>query len=312
MPPRATPTQVVIVGPGAVGCLFAAALHRAGTSVALLDKDPVRARHLNESGLRIDPPPGGAPLCAFVPVSANPAELPRPAFLVLCVKAYDTGAAMRHARGLVAPETTVVSLQNGLGNAEQIRQILVSPALLCAVTGHGVTQLESGRVVHAGNGETYVAAGPDTPPGAADRFAALLEAAGFAARVRDDCTGMLWSKAVVNAAINPVTALNDIPNGAILEHAHLRDTAFAAAGEAAAVARARGIRLAYPDAAAEVERVCRQTAGNVSSMLQDVRRGRQTEIDAINGAVVRAADGAGIPVPTNRMLLRRLRERPAP
>ena len=121
-------------------------------------------------------------------------------------------------------------------------------------------------------------------------------------RVAEDVDALLWGKLAVNAAINPLTALLRVPNGALLESPWAREVMRRAAGEVAAVAAARGIRLPFDDAGAQAEQVARQTALNRSSMLQDVLRGAESEIEAINGAVMRAAESAGVDVPANRLL----------
>ena len=151
---------------------------------------------------------------------------------------------------------------------------------------------------------------PVTPAGTepAARFAALLVQAGMEARTAGDAQSVLWGKLIVNAAINPVSALWDVPNGTVMTRPELRQVAAAAAREAESVARAKGIALLFPDAAAEVADVSMRTRDNISSMLQDIRGGKRTEIDAINGAVLREGAALGMALPVNEMLVRRVRE----
>jgi 2-dehydropantoate 2-reductase len=130
----------------------------------------------------------------------------------------------------------------------------------------------------------------------------LLAAAGFEVRIAPGVTALLWGKLVVNAAINPLTALLRVPNGALLERPTTRALLAETASEAAAVAAAQNVTLPYPDPVAMVTSVAQRTAANRSSMLQDVLRGAPTEIDAINGAVVRTAEQLGVPAPINRVL----------
>jgi 2-dehydropantoate 2-reductase len=301
--------RTVIVGPGAIGRLFAGCLHTAGETVALLDHDPERARALDAAGIRIEEPVSRRSTLATlkVPVRDDASDwrvrYGFPSFVVICVKSYDTAAAVRHALPLFGPKTTVVSLQNGMGNVELIRGVTPIERILCAVTGHGATLDETGVVHHAGSGLTTVAPVHSGVHDLAAQFAEMLHRCGIEARPIDDCMGMLWSKLIVNAAINPVTALHNVSNGELLNRAEPLETALAAAREAHAVARAAGVRVRFDDPAAEVRRLCARTRDNLSSMLQDVRRGRPTEIDAINGFVVRQADTAGIDVPVNRQLL---------
>ena len=303
---ESTRPRIVVVGPGAIGCLFAASLARAGLDVLLLDKDPARAALIAGRGVTVEATP--VAWHAAVPATASHAGIAPADILCVCVKAYDTAEAVRHALPLIGPRTVVVSLQNGLDNATVIASSVRAERVLCAVTAHGATRLEPGRVRHAGSGTTLVGAWRpgDEPHALAARFAGILTKAGLAAEATRHTAGLLWSKLAINAAINPVTALWDVPNGALLERPELMELAVQAAGEAERVARAAGITLLFRDAAAEVRGVCRDTAENLSSMLQDVRRGRRTEIDAINGAVVREARTLGVPAPVNEMLVRRV------
>ena len=135
----------------------------------------------------------------------------------------------------------------------------------------------------------------------------LLRQAGFDVSVVDDARAVLWGKLVINAAINPLTALLRVPNGALLEQAHARQLMHALARETAAVAHALGVALPFDDPTAAVEAVARKTAGNYSSMAQDMQRGAPTEIDAICGAVVQAAATLKAPAPLNEAMWRLVR-----
>jgi 2-dehydropantoate 2-reductase len=140
-----------------------------------------------------------------------------------------------------------------------------------------------------------------------ESFLPILSQAGFEIEVEEDVESLLWGKLVVNAGINPLTALLRVRNGDLLTNEHTRVLMGDAARETAAVAAARGIRLPFRDPVAQIEGVAERTAMNRSSMLQDVLRGAPTEIDAICGAVAAAADGAGVGAPVNRSLWRLVR-----
>jgi len=297
-------TDIVIVGPGAIGCLFAALLSEKGLNVALLDKNAERAEFIAREGIRLKDSAGERVI--RVPCEADPSKVSPPDALCLCVKSFDTEAAMCRALPLLGPRTTVVSLQNGLGNAETAARFSGGRPVLCAATSHGSTAESAGVIRHAGAGPTVVAPHTGASPQHAESFARLLLRAGFDAQTAPDATALLWSKLAINAAINPVTALAGVPNGAVPEREDLRRTAASAAVETESVARAMGIGLLYADIVSAVENVCRMTAQNISSMLQDVRRRRRTEIEAINGAVVAHGRRLGVPVPVNEDLLRRV------
>jgi 2-dehydropantoate 2-reductase len=165
------------------------------------------------------------------------------------------------------------------------------------VTTAGATLLEPGRVRSGGEGVITV--------GEHDRLAPLLQAlaqAGFAVEQDPDPDALLWGKLVVNAAINPLTALLNVPNGELLRRPTARLLMASLAREAAAVAAAQGLRLRYLDPVAEAEHIAERTASNRSSMLQDISRGRRTEIDAICGAIARAGEQADQPAPLNQAM----------
>ncbi|NQU38978.1 MAG: 2-dehydropantoate 2-reductase [Lentisphaerae bacterium] len=293
--------SVVIVGPGAIGGLLACRLQSAGVPVALLDHDHARAVRLNTAGLHLLGDEGER--VYPIPVTAHPDGVRPPTWLVLCVKRFQTRAALTSARPLIARHTTIVSLQNGMGEEEAMLAAADPHRVLCAVTAMGATRQAEDRWQQAGHGITNVSAWrPEAEP-RAEAFVMLLARAGIDALYHPNAVGMLWSKLIINAAINPVSALAGQPNGAILEHPGLRATAHSAAREGVAVAEALGITLDYPDVIQRVDEVCAATATNRSSMLQDMTRHRPTEIDSINGTIVRHGCATSIPIPVNAQLV---------
>lgn len=295
----------VIVGPGAMGCLFAGFFSDAGQDVWLLDKDPARADIIARNGVRIDDERGSR--VVRVHITADPARIGVADLLFLCVKSYDTASAVESAILLVKQGTIVVSLQNGFGNVELLAAKIDGNQVLCAITSHGSTLLGPGHVRHAGVGPTSLAPFAPDGWGRARAVADLLTGLGLEASPMRDIQSLIWSKLIVNAAVNPLTAIANVRNGRLLEDAALGKIMREAAREAAGVARAKGVALLYEDEIAQVESVCRLTRDNFSSMLQDSRRGRKTEIDAITGVIVKEARTAGIKAPVNEMLLERVR-----
>ncbi|MDI6774158.1 MAG: 2-dehydropantoate 2-reductase [Verrucomicrobiota bacterium] len=293
--------RIVVVGPGAIGCLLSALLAESGEDVILLDKRSARARLISHNGIRLDE--GARSRRVSVRAVSDAARIKRADHVFLCVKSYDTAAAVRHARLLVGPDTTLCSFQNGLGNAEIITRAVRPGCAVCASTAHGATTIAPGHVVHAGAGVTMLAPCRGTAASRAEELAALLRRAGLHVRLTGDARSLIWSKLIINAAINPVTAIAGVANGAVLQRPDLRSLSARAAIEAERVARARGVTLLFRDAVAEVEAVCRRTRDNLSSMLQDILRGKRTEIDAINGAIVAEARQSGIPAPVNIRLV---------
>jgi 2-dehydropantoate 2-reductase len=224
--------------------------------------------------------------------------------LILLVKAYDTAAAVQAALPVIGPQTTVLTLQNGLGNIEAITRSVPQSLLLAGTTAQGATLLGNGRVRHAGRGETVI--GPLVPEGAVRAHAVqeIFRSAGIPATVAEDIQPVLWGKLLVNAGINALTAILQVQNGRVGDMAPLQAVMRRAVNEGAAVAHRLGIALPYPDPVARTTEICCATAENFSSMYQDISSGRRTEIDSINGMIVEYANRLGFAVPVNCMLTR--------
>lgn len=297
--------MILVVGPGALGILFAARMAECGAAVALLDHDPARAARLAASGLTIEDPHGGAPRAVRVPVTASVAGL-APELVLLCVKVPATAAAVQAIAALPGRPTVLV-LQNGLGRAAEVAGLLGDPGrVLGGSTREAATLLGEGRVLHAGRGPTRIAPLEWPRLELARRAQDLLLRQGkLPVEVEPDLRRLEWEKVLVNAAINALTGVLRCKNGALLESPAAAELASAAAVEAAAAARALGVSgWTDEEAVGEWRRVARFTAGNTSSTLQDLSRGRKTEVHAINGAVARAAQELGLPAPVNATLAR--------
>ena len=228
---------------------------------------------------------------------SNPADGRGARFALVLVKSWQTERAAAMLSACLAPGGVALTLQNGLGNLEVLESVLGSDRATLGVTTTGATLVGPGRVRAGGAGPTHVARHPGLVP-----VLGLLQQAGFAIEVSDDMESLLWGKLVVNTAINPLTALLHVPNGRLLEVPEARALMGAAAAETAQVARAAGVSLPYRDPVGQAEQVAQRTAGNRSSMLQDIERRAPTEIDAINGAVAREGDRHGVATPVNRTL----------
>jgi len=194
----------------------------------------------------------------------------------------------------------VVTLQNGLGNRELLAAALGDAQVGQGVTAQGATLLGLGQVRHAGQGDTVFGAAPKRA--GMELLVDLFNTCGLPAKLSDDLDALVWGKLVVNAGINALTALLRVPNGALEASAEARALMAALIDEAAAVARARGTALPYPDPLAHTLAVARATGANHSSMLQDVLRRSPTEVDAINGAIAREGLRLGVPTPVNSLL----------
>jgi 2-dehydropantoate 2-reductase len=216
---------------------------------------------------------------------------------LVLVKSWQTERAARQLQSCLHPQGLALSLQNGLGNRQKLEASLGAERVSLGVTTTGATLLAPGRVRSGGEGVITLA---DTPQ--SKRFIERFQQAGFAVETTLEIEALFWGKLAVNAAINPLTAILRVPNGELLVQPSTRSLMSLAAREVEALAIARGIKMPFDDVSDAVEEVALRTASNYSSMLQDVLRGALTEIDAINGAIVRAAEETGVSTPVNRTL----------
>lgn len=285
--------RVGIIGAGALGTLLAGCLGRVG-EVWIFSTHAETLEALRRGGARVVV--DSEEMSTAVQVAGDPTRVPLLDAALICVKAYETERAAEAARRMLGQGGLVTTLQNGLGHFEILADIVGSSRAVLGVTYLGASWLGPGRVRWAGRGPTYLATRLEIAT-QLEEMAGLLSHAGLEVHLVEDAQGLLWGKLAVNAAINPLAALLRVPNGALLESEAARRLLQAAALEAAQVAAAAGIRLPYEDPIAQVESVCRATAANYASMLQDVLHRRRTEIQAINGALVREAERWGVKVP---------------
>jgi 2-dehydropantoate 2-reductase len=292
--------KIAVVGAGAMGSLFGGLLAASGEEVTLVDVWREHVESINAEGLRIGGHEGSRTIrvnATTDPSSVGPVDL-----IILFVKSYDTIKATRDALPMVSEGTVFLSLQNGLGNIEKVSEAAVSGRVIPGTTAHGCTLIGPGEIVHAGRGPTIIGEPNGRVTERARDIRDALEGAGFETEISGNINGALWSKVLVNVGINPLTALKGLRNGELLDDPEIKETMRRAVEEAIEVAEGLGIDLGPGDHVEHVYDVARATAMNRSSMLQDVDRGRRTEIEALNGAVVRLAKGLGVDVPVNEAL----------
>ncbi|EFK06011.1 2-dehydropantoate 2-reductase [delta proteobacterium NaphS2] len=285
----------LIVGPGAMGCLFAGHLKKAGHQVIVLDHKADRASNINRNGIILEGV-GGDFKAHVSAVTEKPIQKIHVA--LICVKAYQTEKVAKTLSDWLDPDVAVLTLQNGLGNLETLKKRLGDRQVLGGVTAEGATLLGPGHVRHAGRGPTIVGpAGTEGGP-AADIVSAFSDA-GFDISAVDAVENLIWGKLIINVGINALAAITKVKNGRLPEIAGTRQVMKKAIDEAVRVADLKGIRLPFPDPMKRVLEVCRGTADNIASMLQDVMAERATEIQFINGAIVTEGESLGIPTPVN-------------
>jgi 2-dehydropantoate 2-reductase len=298
-----SPKRVAIVGPGALGCLLASALSRiSGEEIRVLDHDSQRAALLQRSGLTLER--GGRREHFPVQATADSRQIGPVDLVLLCVKSPPLGQTLPSLLPLLTENTLLLAWQNGIGHLPLLREARLPGAVALAVTSLGAHLVGPGQVRFGGEGATslgFLEEAPEEARLALQGAAALFRLAGLEVRVAADILAQVWNKLLVNVGINALTAIHNCENGALLENGEALALLRAAVLEAASVAQAKGIVIA-PEPVARTIAVCQATASNISSMLQDVRSKRQTEIEAINGALLAEARRLGIPAPVNAEL----------
>jgi 2-dehydropantoate 2-reductase len=297
--------NIAVMGAGAVGCYYGGMLARAGNAVTLIGRRQ-HVEAVRRAGLFMDT----QSFQAHVPVEASTeVEAVRGAKLVLfCVKSMDTESAAAQIAPHLEPDTLVLGLQNGVDNAERLKAVL--PHEVCPAVVYVATEMAGpGHVKHHGRGELVIAR-----TAAAEGLVALFAGADVPVQISDNVAGALWAKLIVNCAYNALSAVSQLPYGRLVAidgvDAVMRDVV----EECIAVARGEGVTVPG-DMWEAVERIAHTMPTQLSSTAQDLARGNRTEIDHLNGYVVRRGDALGIAVPANRVLhalVKLLEERSAP
>lgn len=292
--------KLLIAGAGAIGGWLGGLL-AANHDVTLLGRQPL-ADAVAAHGLRVS---GHTELAVHPRVITEPAGSFDAAFLTC--KAHATSTVAQR----IAPHVTgpIVSLQNGLGNAEKLTAIFGPDRVAVALTSHGVKVDGPGRLVHAGLGTTTVGPAPGTDPtDDADGWAFdVLRAAGLEPRREASMRGHIWQKAIINAGVNPVAALHDVANGALLD-GPLAALSAGLVQEATQLAARARVTLPSDDLVAVTRRVCENTRQNLCSMVQDVRARRPTEMEQITGRMVRLAEQLLVSMPRNESVYGRMKD----
>jgi 2-dehydropantoate 2-reductase len=291
--------KIIVVGAGAMGSLFGALLAESGNEVRLLDVWKEHVEAVNDRGLSVERE--SETRSVFVRAGTDPAEAGKADLVIVFVKSSETAKAAETARAVLYKDGWVLTLQNGMGNADAIARIVPASRVLAGTTSHGATMLEPGKIRHAGAGPTVIGTWTGEDSTGAQKTAECFNRAGIETAVADDVRKLVWNKLLVNVGINAITGLTGIRNGELLDQESTRWISQAAVEEAMAVARRLGVQI-RDDAVSHVFRIAEATGANRSSMGQDVDHKRRTEIEAINGYVVREGEKLGLPMPVNRTL----------
>jgi 2-dehydropantoate 2-reductase len=274
-----------------VGCYFGGMLARAGHAVTLIAR-PTHVQAINANGLRMETKTFDEQV--RLSASAEASAVHGADLVLFCVKSMDTEAAGAQILPHLAPNATVLCLQNGVDNADRLRAVLPNHTVAAAVVYVATEMAGPGHVKHHGRGDLVI------EPSAA-YVAPALVAAGITAEVSDNVRGALWLKLILNCAYNAVSAISQLPYGKTAVGDGVQDVMRDVVAECLAVAQAEGVQVAG-NVNAAVRMIFDTMPNQFSSTAQDLARGKKSEIDYLNGLVVRRGTALGIATPANRVL----------
>ncbi|MFO8033092.1 MAG: 2-dehydropantoate 2-reductase [Desulfohalobiaceae bacterium] len=294
--------HILILGAGALGSLLGARLAQSRARVTLYSTNQKHMQAIQDQGLEILELDQGISKHELQAIFRTEQISPAPDLVLVLVKTYSTLQGVRSILPYCSQETIFLTLQNGIGNWENIAQAVPKQNILAGITAQGATYLQPGKIRHGGNGETSIGEiqGPATRR--VQDIVDILQHSGLQAKATDQTQNLLWHKLLINTGINALTAVLRVPNGVIAESEPAQDVALKAVREGLDLARAKGLDLDEDWILKQVLQVARATAQNISSMHQDLLRGRPTEIEAINGALVNLGQEQGIQVQVNQTL----------
>ncbi len=295
--------STAVVGAGAVGCYFGAMLARAGHPVTLIGR-PAHVQAMQAQGLQLQR--AGVPAESLrVTATTDLAAVRGTGLVLFCVKSPDTETTARELAPLLDDDALVLSLQNGVDNADTIARHVVKPAVAPAVVYVAAAMAAPGVVAHFGRGDLVIGSRPGADVGAARLQAVvdLFAGAQVPVKVSPDVTGDLWQKLLANCAWNALSAITQRTYGEVAAQAETLEVRRAVVREAVAVAAAQGRTIDFEAAMVAIERLAPAMPKTYSSTAQDLARGKPSEIDHLNGYLVRQGATLGVPTPVNQALL---------
>jgi 2-dehydropantoate 2-reductase len=291
--------NVVILGAGSIGSLFGALLSK-NCNVTLVG----RKNHVNaiiKFGLSIK----GITKLNLKIEAIDSVEKVKifPDLLILTVKSYDTENAVKQARSIIKENTTVFSLQNGLDNIDKIKKYVNPEKIIAGVTTHGAFFSKPGEIHHTGKGTTVLGKLSGKKTEQLDEISSLFNQAGIKTITSQTIIKDIWSKAIVNSCVNPLTTFFQCKNGYLLENPILEHLIEIICEESINIANTQKLDFSYNEMIEHTRDVVNNTSENFSSMLQSFKKDRRTEIDSINGKLVKIGKNNGVDVSLNEMLV---------
>ncbi|CAL8476214.1 ketopantoate reductase family protein [Caballeronia sp. S22] len=284
--------KVAVMGAGAVGCYYGGMLARAGHEVVLIARQQ-HVEAIERDGLRLDTQHFDERV--RVAASTDASAVKGAQLVLFCVKSTDTENAAKALAPHLEPDALLLSLQNGVENAERLRELLPQEAA-AAVVYVATGMAGPGHVKHNGRGELVI-----EPSTKSEEVARAFVEAGVPTEISDNVRGALWAKLVLNCAYNALSAITQLPYGKLVQGEGITRSMRDVVDECLAVAKADNV-IIPGDVDAAVRRIAETMQNQYSSTAQDVARGKTSEIDHLNGLIVRRGEALGIPTPANRLL----------
>jgi 2-dehydropantoate 2-reductase len=292
----------ILGGGGAMGGLIGGSLQEAGHNVTLIDVSQDAINTINSKGLTIEQKSGESRNIK-INASSDPSSLGKMDYIINFVKCYHTESAVSSAKPMMGANTTVLTLQNGWGNAPKIASIVGEEKVLVGVSYHSATLAEPGKVLHTGKGMTFVGELNGHHSERLKKITDALAQSGLEVTPTDNVLNVVWSKLALNACTLPTAALLKFYAHQLVEHEGTLELMRCILREVVAVANAQKIDLAYEERWEAITSLLKKAVGGKASMLQDVEKRRRTEIDVINGAIVEAGKRHNISTPYNDTVL---------
>ncbi len=292
--------KIAIIGSGAMGSLIGGLLKESGEYVYLYDIWKEHIDEIRKHGLKIVGLGGER----FVHIDAtdNIEEIGAIDLIIIFVKSYNTEVAAKEAKIITSENTIVLTLQNGLGNIDILQKILGRENVIAGTTAQGATLLAPGVVKYTGYGDVFIGELDGKKTERVEKVIHIFNKAKINTKFTDNVEGLIWTKLLVNLAINAPATILRIKNGELVKHNCSKSLMKQIIDESLEIVNKKEIKLVYPDILKEIYNIANKTSDNINSMFQDILKGKMTEIDFLNGAIVKEGQKLGVQTPVNQAI----------
>ena len=289
--------RIAVVGAGAMGSLTGGLLREAGESVYLYDVWKEHIDMIKNQGLKIEGI--GGERIINIDATYNIEDIGIVDLIIIFVKSYNTKEAALEARKIADEKTVILTLQNGLGNIDILQDVFGKKNIIAGTTAQGATLLGPGIIKHTGYGDVFIGELDGKKTKRIEKIISIFNKAGINTKFTDNVNGLIWTKLIVNLAINAPGSIIRVKNGELIKHEYSKLLMRQIVDEALIIVEKKGIRLIYSNILEEIYKIAEKTSDNINSMFQDILKGKRTEIDFLNGAIVKEGEKLKISTPVN-------------